>query len=125
MKSKLEKYQNEITSMNVVINEDYPTDYKNLKNINEKPTDSLLEASNENDLNNKDEKTFLPFIGNGNLGLSLFSKNGLYLYHQKSSNLKLSYNPLAQAYVDTLPNKGLLFFFLAKITFFVSILVLF
>lgn len=124
MKSKLEKYQNEITSMNVVINEDYPTDYKNLKNINEKPTDSLLEASNENDLNNKDEKTFLPFIGNGNLGLSLFSKNGLYLYHQKSSNLKLSYNPLAQAYVDTLPNKGLLFF-LAKITFFVSILVLF
>jgi hypothetical protein len=111
MKSKLEKYQNEITSMNIVINEDYPTDYKNLKNIKEKPADSLLEASNENDLNNKDEKTFLPFIGNGNIGLSLFSKNGLYLYHQKSSNLKLSYNPLAQVYVDTLPNKGLLLFF--------------
>jgi hypothetical protein len=97
--------------MNVVINEEYSSDLNELKLLktnqqDAKVLDELKVEENTDEALNKDEKYFLPYTGNGYIGLSFFSKRGLYSYHQKSLNLKLNYNPLVQIYSDTLTYKG-------------------
>lgn len=107
IQSTLDKYAQEIKSMNVVVNEEYATnlhEIKNLKNNNDLETLNLSEQENADASLN--EKYFLPYTGNGYIGVSLFGKNGLYSYLQKSLSLKLNYNPLAQIYSDTLSFKG-------------------
>ena len=107
--SKLEKYQSEIKSINIVVNEEYASnlnEIKNLKNNLETKQSDVDESNKLSDESNEGEHVFMPYAGNGYIGLSLFSKNGLFSYHQKSVNLKLNYNPLAQIYSDILPSKG-------------------
>lgn len=52
------------------------------------------------------EKLFLPYTGNGYIGVSANSKIGLFAAHMKSLSLPLLYNPLASIYVDNLEKKG-------------------
>jgi hypothetical protein len=54
----------------------------------------------------EDEKLFLPFTGNGYIGIAINSNKGLHAYHQKSLNLPVKYNPIAQISSDTLESKG-------------------
>ena len=54
----------------------------------------------------EDEKLFLPFTGNGYIGISINSNKGLYVYHQKSLSLSIKYNPVALITSDTLDSKG-------------------
>lgn len=51
------------------------------------------------------EKLFLPYTGNGYIGVSANSKIGLFAAHMKSLSLPLLYNPLASIYVDNLEKK--------------------
>ena len=51
------------------------------------------------------EKLFLPYVGNGYIGISLISKQGLFGSFQKSLSLQLNYNPLIQIYSETLKKK--------------------
>jgi hypothetical protein len=48
---------------------------------------------------------YLPYAGNGYIGVSLISKQGLYGSYQKGLQLQLKYNPLTQIYSETLKKK--------------------
>jgi len=52
------------------------------------------------------EKIFLPYVGNGFIGVSANSKLGLFANHMKSLSLPVMYNPLVSIYVDNLERKG-------------------
>ena len=109
IQSKLDKYAQEIKLMNLVVNDEYASnlhEIKNLKNNNNNNNNLDSPENSNSDSNGDSDKYFLPYAGNGYIGVSLFGKNGLYSYHQKSLSLKLNYNPLAQIYSDTLPVKG-------------------
>ena len=54
----------------------------------------------------EDEKLYLPFTGNGYIGIAINSNRGIYAYHQKSLGLPVKYNPIAQISSDTLIRKG-------------------
>lgn len=112
MQSNLERFRSELKSMNAVVNEEFSSDLNELKSLKNNPqdvktSDELKLEENTDEALNKDDKYFLPYVGNGYIGLSVSSKQGLYSYHQKSLNLKLNYNPLAQIYSDTLTYKGM------------------
>ena len=123
MQSNLERYKSELKSMNAVVNEESVSDLNELKNLKNnqqeaKASDNELKLEeNTGESLNKDEKYFLPYAGNGYIGLSVFSKRGLHSYHQKSLNLKLNYNPLVQIYSDTLTYKGKTVFYFHFISF--------
>lgn len=90
--------------MNVIVTE-WPNIDKQTSPLfteSSKPTDLK-----ETDLYTEEEHLYLPFTGNGYIGLSIISKQGLYANYQKTLSLPLMYSPLAQIYSDTLPKKGL------------------
>jgi len=67
-----------------------------------------LTIPNQNDQNlftDPSEKLFLPFVGNGYIGISLISKQGIFGSLHKSLNLPLKYNPLIQIYSENLKKK--------------------
>lgn len=69
---------------------------------------AISDFDDEKTLNaeNSNEKLFLPYIGNGFIGLSANSKLGLFASHMKSLSLRVMYNPLASIYIDNLERKG-------------------
>ena len=100
--------------MNTVVS-NWPTQLSRALNV--KPKIASETETNENlniaeELNSleatlpNDQKLFLPFTGNGYIGLAANSKNGLFVNHMKSLSLPIIYNPLASIYLDNLEKKG-------------------
>ena len=70
--------------------------------------EEVIQANNKNDqsfFTDANEKLFLPFTGNGYIGISLISKQGIFGSLQKSLNIQLKYNPLIQIYSENLKKK--------------------
>lgn len=91
VKSRLEIYSDAIASMNTVHSE-WSSYKKSL--INNEENNHLIDNDNE--------KLFLPFTGNGYLGISINSNLGVYVYHQKAVSLPIKYNPVTQISSDIL-----------------------
>ena len=113
MKTKLEKYKDQVQSLNFVesdwsefgLNQIHAT----MTNLRKKDSNDQLNQLNEpliENVDDIDEKLFLPFVGNGYIGLSTISKQGFFAYHQKTLSLPLRYSPLVQIYSETLKKKG-------------------
>lgn len=54
----------------------------------------------------QEKNIYLPYTGNGYIGVSMQSKYGLYANYHKSLSLNLKYNPLVQVYSDQLSKMG-------------------
>lgn len=91
--SKLEAFKESINSFNTLITEWHETE-----------KDKISPKQNENDL--LEENLFLPYVGNGYVGVSLTSKEGIFAFNQKSASFPLHYNPIANIYSDTMSKKG-------------------
>lgn len=94
MHKSLDKFSNDIKLMNAAVTDgDRFISYSNSKlQTNDESTNEPLD----------DLPFFLPYTGNGYIGLSIKSDNGMFLNFHKSMNLKLFYNPLVQIYSDRL-----------------------
>lgn len=91
MLKDLDKYSNEIKLMNAVTTESHEFDQFN------------NEISLSQSKSNIQEKSiYLPYTGNGYIGVSIQSKQGLYANYHKSLSLNLNFNPLVQVYSDRL-----------------------
>jgi hypothetical protein len=98
MQTSLDKYSREIKLMNTVHTDGY--DFKlNYLDYTSHPTSVSPDV---HDHTPDGEHFFLPYTGNGYIGLSLQSTQGIYVNFQKSLSLLLHYNPLVQVYSDTL-----------------------
>ena len=71
-----------------------------------KPINEQLVIQNEEATIDPKEKYFLPFSGNGYIGISASSKIGILASFQKYLSLPINYNPLVQIYSDTFLKKG-------------------
>ena len=95
MLKDLDKYSNEIKLMNAVTTESHEFDQFN------------NEISLSQSKSNIQEKSiYLPYTGNGYIGVSIQSKQGLYANYHKSLSLNLNFNPLVQVYSDRLSKMG-------------------
>ncbi|CAF0948843.1 unnamed protein product [Brachionus calyciflorus] len=94
--SKLDRYKESIKSFNTLITV-WPV----------KEKDPLVETQNtdKNELDHHDENLFLPYTGNGYIGISIISKRGIFANHHKTLSLPLLYNPLSQIYSDSMAKK--------------------
>ena len=77
----------------------------NSKPVSGEDTINQLNLQHEQSLADDSEKLYLPFTGNGYIGISIVSKQGLYASPLKSLNLQLKYNPIIQIYSETLKKK--------------------
>lgn len=100
-----------MVSMNTVVSS-WPTQFSRALNVK---ANSAGDGENSNlvedlspieDKISGEQKLFLPFTGNGYIGLAANSKNGLFVHHMKSLSLPIVYNPLARIYLDNLEKKG-------------------
>ena len=98
MHKNLDKFSNDIKLMNAVVTDGDRFAQNTL--INTEVEDKSLTEHLD------DEPFFLPYTGNGYIGLSIKSKQGLYLNFHKSMYLNLFYNPLVEIYSDQLTNSG-------------------
>ena len=65
-----------------------------------------LNENKNNNNNNENEARFLPYTGNGFIGLSLASDQGIYVSHQRSQiSLKINYQPVSRIFSTMLSNK--------------------
>jgi hypothetical protein len=95
--SQLERYKESINTFNTLVTE-WPI--VDLDPLNEKTND------NKQDVHIGEENLFLPYTGNGYIGISINSKQGLYANYHKSLSLPIMYNPLVNIYSDTMSKKG-------------------
>ncbi len=51
-------------------------------------------------------ETYVPYTGNGFIGISLNSKEGVFGFYQKSLSLKFNYNPLSYIYLEGFEKTG-------------------
>lgn len=98
MKKSLTKYADDVKLMNAVVTESHDFKLNYLHHTPETGTTTTGELHNDED----DENFFLPYTGNGYIGLSVQSSQGIFVNFQKSLSLNLKYNPLVQVYSDTL-----------------------
>lgn len=105
MKKSLTKYADDVKLMNAVVTESHDFKLNYLHHTPETGTTTTGELHNDED----DENFFLPYTGNGYIGLSVQSSQGIFVNFQKSLSLNLKYNPLVQVYSDTLTKMGNLF----------------
>lgn len=100
MLKNLDKYQYDINLMNSVFTESHNFKTNYMKNSND--DDPAAETS----LNHQtDEKFYIPYTGNGYIGLSIQSNEGLFVSYHKSLSLKIFHNPLVQVYSENYPKK--------------------
>lgn len=115
---KLEKFRASIESMNTVVSE-WPMQLSDvIKKDQNIPPKSSDQAPTINDdlllLDNEQidyDRLYLPYTGNGYIGLAINSKMGLFANHLKGLSLELMYNPLSIIYSDNLEKKGIRFKF--------------
>lgn len=94
MQKNLDKYSDAFKLMNAVATDDhaFKTNY-----LNSEFTDPAISGDDTSD-----EHFFLPYTGNGYIGLAIQSKEGLFVNFHKSLSLNINYNPLAQVYIEAL-----------------------
>ena len=113
MQKNLEKYSRDIKLMNTVLTDGHEFKLNYLEHINYPPnsasTPFVDQIQKQQILATEEdgENFFLPYTGNGYIGLALQSTQGIYVNMQKSLSLNLRYNPLVQVYSDTLAKSGL------------------
>jgi len=107
MNSYMEKFKDLKKSMNFV-DSDWSFNDQNSRPKVAGGGEEVIQANNKNDqsfFTDANEKLFLPFTGNGYIGISLISKQGIFGSLQKSLNIQLKYNPLIQIYSENLKKK--------------------
>ena len=101
MGKNLDKFAIDLKSMNSALTENHQFDTSY-----HKPTEKT--TNKEDSLDNlNDELFFLPYTGNGYLGLSFKSKLGIFINFHKNLNLQSYFNPLVEIYSDRLTKYGI------------------
>lgn len=97
MNKNLEKFSYDIKLMNAALTENHQLDpsYLTTKSNAQDDKDHLIDPLDY-------EHFFLPYTGNGYLGLSMKSKLGIFVNFHKNLNLQLYFNPLVDVYSDRL-----------------------
>lgn len=78
---------------------------KNQENENSGKNDDLVQVASLEEAFNSNEKLYLPYTGNGYIGISANSKLGLFANQLKSLSLPLLYSPLSFIYTDNYSEK--------------------
>lgn len=102
MNKNLEKFSNDIKLMNAALTEHHQFDPSYLTTKDSSQDDKKGSTDHLDD-----EPFFLPYTGNGYLGLSMKSKLGIFVNFHKNLNLKLYFNPLVEIYSDRLNKIGI------------------